>query len=69
MRIVAQAPAPGATVSEVARGWRVFGWRRGYQMPRHVHVILHANLLGHCPVADMFTATGREWVDQQDLVL
>ena len=32
-----------------------------------MHAILNANLIGRCPVTDLFTATGRKWLAEQVL--
>ena len=37
------------------------------RLKNEVHAILHANLIGRCPVSDLFTAKGRKWLAKQSL--
>jgi transposase len=41
--------------------------RHRTRLKNEVHAILHANLIGRCPVTDLFTSTGRAWLAAQDL--
>jgi transposase len=41
--------------------------RHRTRLKNEVHAILNANLIGRCPVTDLFTATGRKWLADQIL--
>jgi transposase len=41
--------------------------RHRTRLKNEVHAILNANLIGRCPVADLFTSTGRKWLAEQAL--
>jgi transposase len=41
--------------------------RHRTRLKNEVHAILNANLIGRCPVTDLFTSTGRKWLAEQVL--
>jgi transposase len=41
--------------------------RHRTRLKNEVHAILNANLIGRCPVTDLFTSTGRRWLAEQAL--
>jgi transposase len=41
--------------------------RHRTRLKNEVHAILNANLIGRCPVTDLFAATGRKWLAEQAL--
>jgi transposase len=43
--------------------------RHRTRLKNEVHAILNSNLIGRCPVTDLFTATGRKWLADQALPL
>jgi transposase len=76
--VLAQLQATGFLPEVWIPGPETEGLRRKFsrrsQLVRHrtrlkneVHAILHANLIGRCPVSDLFTATGRKWIAAQNL--
>ena len=43
--------------------------RHRTRLKNEVHAILNANLIGRCPVTDLFTATGTKWLADQAIPL
>ncbi len=61
---------PGYAQPAVSQTGHLIVSLTGHQWCRathEVHAILNANLIGCCPVTDLFTSTGRKWLAEQVL--